>query len=381
MTVPSVLSRTNTSVIGVDFGACSVRAVQLSRHGERWRLHHWVNIESEPTGAEPPAIDYREQVRMAFGPATFTGKRTALVLSPPSVEFRLIDAPAVLMGKPNAELRAALQLELDRHMPWPAAESEVAAWPIKPDACGTTCTMVVAARTASVEQWLDVLESQQLGCVRADVVPNAIIRVCPRPGDAERPEGETGVWGVLDIGFGSARFYLIHADRPVYARVLRGGGRELTETIAEALHVDFRIAEQYKRIYGIRKGERGFRSVAGGLTRIDEEQLPAVLYAVLRSTIEAMARDMERSFQFALGQLPGTTAGPVYLIGGGARLGGLADALSAELGVPVLLPDPKRTLDTASTQPGGGEHPACTPGHFPALAACAGLAMMGEDGS
>ena len=66
------------------------------------------------------------------------------------------------MGKSSAELRNALQFELDRQLPWPAAESEVAAWPVKPDASGNASTMVAAARTSSVRQRLDVLDGQRM---------------------------------------------------------------------------------------------------------------------------------------------------------------------------------------------------------------------------
>jgi len=379
--VLGLMTRTTTSLIGVDFGTCSLRAVQLKRKGDGWHIHHFVNVETEPTTPEPPDLDYQAQMQLAFGPATFTGNRTALVLSPPDVEYQLLDVPSALIDKPPAELRSALGFELDRQMPWPAAESEIAAWPVKPGQTGNTKAMVVAARISSVQRWLSLLESQQLACLHADVVPNAMIHVCSPQLDAATSPPDSTLWGIIDIGFQSARLYLINAGRPVYARVVRGGGRELTETLAAALHVDFRIAEQYKRIYGIRKSDRGFRSVAGGLTRIDEQQLPAVLYAIVRRTLEEMAKEIERSCQFALGQLPGVSAGPIFLIGGGARLGGLLDILSDHLGVPVSLPDPVPALATAPADGSGKGSPACNRANFPVLAACAGLAMTQEDAS
>src|SRR5262245_17171087 len=121
-----------TTVIGVDFGACSLRAVQLQKQGSQWKVHHWVNLETEPTTAQPVARDYASEIRMAFGPGTFSGGQTALVLSPPDVEYKLLEVPGPVLDKPPAELKAALQFELDRQMPWPAAESEVAAWPVQP---------------------------------------------------------------------------------------------------------------------------------------------------------------------------------------------------------------------------------------------------------
>lgn len=371
-----LLTRTRTSLIGVDIGTCSLRAAQLTHAGDGWRIHHWVNLPTEPTSPEPPKVDRQAEMQLAFGPGTFTGHRSALVLSPPHIEYKLLDVPAVLLDKPSAELRNALQFELDRQLPWPVAESELAAWSIKPDAKGKTGAMVVSARSASVEHQLGILERQQLECVRADIVPNALIALL----GATLPSPETEpLWGVLDIGFHSARLYLMHAGRPVYARVLHGGGREVTQTLAEALRIDFCLAEQYKRIYGIRKSDRGFRSVVGGPAQISENELPDVLFGILRPTLEAMTKEIERSCRFALGQLPGVPTGPLYLIGGGAQLRGLTEALSGALGIPVLLPDAASALPAARARDGEAEHPACASAQFPALAACIGLAMMEDD--
>ncbi len=389
-----------TSVIGLEFGACSLRAVQLKKMNGVWKVHHWANIENEPTSDQPAAPDYASDLRLAFGPGTFSGRQTTLALSPPDVEYRLLEVPPAVLEKSTAEIRNALQFELDRQLPWTTAESEIGCWGVEAAAGSGGNAMVVAARSAGVQQFLDMLDAQQLDCVRADVVPNAMIHVCtPVPSTAqgekgvrnllpERPEGgyaqkvpdpffSSSMWGILDIGFRSCRLYLVHAGRTIYSRVLRGGGRELTDTLAKALHVEFRIAEQYKRVYGIQATDRGFRSLVGGLARISEDALPGVLYAILRPTLEAMTSEIERSYRFAMGRLPGVTTGPIYLIGGGARMRGLAEVLSERLGLPVRLPDPRTALPGACAG-GQPEHPLCSAINFPVLAPCVGLALMEE---
>jgi type IV pilus assembly protein PilM len=371
----ATLFRKKMSVIAMDFGACTLRAVQLKQTGRGWRVHHWVNIEKEPVTEHPPIPNYEAELRMAFGIGTFSGQKTSMLLSPPEVEYRLLDVPGPVLAKPSHELRAALQFELDRQMPWPAAESEVAAWSVSRD---STSAMVVAARSSSVQQFLDVLNTQHFECTRAELVPNAVIRACATsPVNTETAETNGSIWGAVDIGFRSARLYLIHEGRCIYARVIRGSGREFTETLAKALHVDFRIAEQYKRIYGIRQTDRGFRSIVGGLSRISDEDLPGVLYAIVRPTLDAVVGEIERSYRYAMGRLSGMTTGPLYLIGGGARLKGLVDVLGARLGVPVCLPDPKTALNTESAS--GQEHPLCNTTNYAAMAPCVGLALMEED--
>jgi type IV pilus assembly protein PilM len=151
----------------------------------------------------------------------------------------------------------------------------------------------------------------------------------------------------------------------------------MTETLARALHVEFRIAEQYKRIYGIQQTDRGFRALVGGLQRISEEALPGVLYAILRPILENLASEIERSCRFALGRLNNATVSGIRLFGGGARLSGLGEALAARLGVPVALPEPGGALQVAGRA--GTPHPALAPATFAALAACAGVALSGEE--
>ncbi len=364
-----------TSAIAVDFGACSMRAVQLWREGRRWRIHHWLNAEREPAEAESPQPDYDAELKMACTPGGFNGSRSVLLLDPPHVEFRVLEVPRAVLEQPAQAMRTGLQFELDRQIPWPTNECEIAAWPTQEGTSTQVSTMVVAARTAAVQQHLEILGAQRLNCVRADVLPNAVA------GLWEPVAGQTAasVWGVLDLGFTSARLYLIHEGCPVYARVMRGGGRELTEALAKALRVEFRIAEQYKRIYGICQSDRGTRALVSGLARISEDALPAVLYAVLRPILESMVGDIERSYRFALGRLTTANAGPVLLAGAGARLKGLPEVLAAQLGIPVCLPTPGPQLDAASPASPGGIHPACSAMNFPVLSGCIGMALKEEE--
>lgn len=367
-----LLTGQKVSPIAVDFGACSLRAVQLVREGAAWRIYHWVNVEVEPTSTEPPDIDHGAHLRMALGPGAFTGTRAAIALAPPDIEYRLLDLPSALLARKPGELREALQFELDRQLPWPARETEMAYWPVGEAAGGTTTsTMVVAGRTQAIQGYLDLLGAQELECVLADISPNALIRLHARQHSGPAPHNV--LWGALDIGFRACRLYLIHDDRLVYARILRGGGRELTDTLARGLHTEFTIAEQYKRLYGIQPTDRSVRASVSGLGRVDEQALPGMIYAILAGTIETLVREIEKSYRFALDRIPSASTGGLLLVGGGARLKGLGEVMAHRLGIEVRLPDP--ALAVANARTADGFHTPCTPFQFPALAACVGLAM------
>lgn len=368
-------TKPRTSVIGVDFGACSLRAVELRQTGRGWCIHHWVNIESEPESADPPLPHYETELRLAFGPGTFTGRKISLLLSPPHVDYELIEVPEAILDLPAAQMREALQVELDRHLPWPASACEIAAWTVGPTHGSRCSAMVSAARTKELQHRLDLLETADLEATRADILPNAIIELRSGYKASVSQESESKIWGVLDIGFEGARLYLVQNNCVIYARGVSGGGRDMTRTLADALKVEFAIAERYKRVYGIEQTQRGFRSVIGGLAQISEELLPGMLFAIVRPTLEAMVKEIERAYRFALGKIPGSSPGPLWLVGGGARLKGLPDVLCAGLGVPVTCPDVDGTL---IQKPVGGDQYALTDANFPVLAGCVGLAMMGE---
>jgi type IV pilus assembly protein PilM len=367
-----LLTRNRTSPIAVDFGACSLRAAQLVKRGDRWHIYHWFNVELDPVSAEPPPIDYSLHLNAALGPGSFTGRRAAIALGAPDVEYRLLDLPSALLAKKPAELREALQFEMDRQLPWPAKDAELAAWPAGPAHGDSTSTMVAAGRTAAIQKYLDLLGAQNLECVLADLAPNALIRLrAQRPA---HPAGDNVVWGALDIGFRACRLYLMHGDRPAFARVLRGGGCELTELLAKGLHVDFGIAEQYKRLYGIQRSDRGVRAGVDGLGQVSEAALPGMLYAILARSIHALVAEVERSYRFVLDHSPSAATGKLHLLGGGSRLKGLADVLESMLGLEVGMFDPAEAIGNAQTNQ--GVHPACTAIQYPALAACVGLAMQ-----
>lgn len=369
-------TRRDTTVIGVELGACSLRAVQLRRGAGGWHVAHWVNVEAELVAPAPRPPHDQEELKLAFGPGTFEGTRVSISLSPPQVEYHLIELPEAILHHGPAQLRTALDIELGRQMPWPISESEVCTWPVAPGKGVKVPAMVVAAHRPPLQSWLDQLLDCGLECMRVDVTPNAMISLRQAGLNGSHELSTDTVWGVLDIGHTSSRLYVAHGDFPVYARVMRHGGKAMTERLAEALRVDFAIAERYKRIYGIEVTERGFRTMLGGLNRITEEDLPSVLYAILRPLLDEMVAEIERSYRYATGQLGHVQAGPIFLTGGGARMKGLVGLLGDRLGVPVCLPDPATLFSEAASD--GPDRPVVfRPGTYTVLAPCAGMALMG----
>lgn len=334
-----------------------------------------MNVESVPHSSEPDPVDHEGHLRGSFGLGGFSQQKTRLLLSPPDVEYKMLELPSAVLRQTSDALCTTLDFELEGQLPWALSESEVASWAINPKAETRTNAMIVSAHRQRIQNQLKLLDQLSLECLSAEILPAAASNFTP---PSSPQEGETPLWGVLDIGFKSCRLYLMHGSRPVYARVLQGGGRQLSEWLAEALHVEFPIAEQYKRIYGIRKTNRGFRSVVGGLSRLSEQSLPCVLYAILRDKIEGLCIDIERSCRFALGKVDASGAGPILLVGGGARLKGLAEVLSDNLGIPVFLPGSEFFRASGIRLPDARPDDDAERSMLAAMTPCIALAMVEE---
>ena len=86
-----------------------------------WRVHHWINLENEPSSAQPPVFDHAGSFGWRWGRAV-SARAAALLLGPPDVEYKLLDVPPAVLERSPAESARRCSFELDRQMPWPAAE-------------------------------------------------------------------------------------------------------------------------------------------------------------------------------------------------------------------------------------------------------------------
>ncbi len=372
-----LITRSRLTATAMDFGACSLRAVQLRNDHGQWRVHHWLNHEVDPPGIDPDPIPYTALLKRAYGLGGFAHHRTRLLIGPPDVEYKMLELPRAILRQSSEELGSSLEYELSGQTAWELSESELATWPIQAEGATRSSAMIVCAKRAGIIERLDAMNQLGLECLSAEILPTAAAWLAR--GISSSTAEETPLWGMLDLGFRGNRLYLIHGDRPIYARNLQAGGRQLTERLAAALHMDFQTAEQYKRIYGIRQTRRGFRSVIGGISRLSEQALPGVLYAILRDTLETLIEDIERSCRFALGKVDSSTVGPILLVGGGSRLKGLAELLSDKLGIGVYPPNADfftRCGFHFDAEPEDGTSEGET---LSVLAPCVGLAMAEDE--
>jgi len=359
------------SLVAVDCGARSVRAVQLAFGEELPTVVHWLNTESRSPVSSPASAGTAGAKEAAgtsvslAGIEQFDTRRAGLLVGPSEAEYCLLTVPGAVWSQDPASLADAIRWEVGRRLSCPIDEAELGAWPLPGPMGGGSNAMAVAAQRPGIVSAIGSLDSEHMDCERVEPAALSLVRACRASALCEQDE----IWGVLDLGHTGNRLYLAVDSTPVFARSVRGGGHNWTQLIAKELRVEPALAEDYKRKSGIGTDARGCRTSPSSVERLSEAALPGVLLSILRGPLADMLADVERAFRFVMEQYPRRQAGALVLVGGGSRMPGLADWLSRELGVKAAPAGSNGVLKITPS------HPMSRTEIYSVMAGCVGMAL------
>lgn len=153
---------------------------------------------------------------------------------------------------------------------------------------------------------------------------------------------------LLDIGGGTASYIVFEEGVPIHAGVVPIGGSHITSDVAIGFRTNIDAAEQIKLTYGsCRPEELGKRDtirlaefLEGAEGTYSRRELAEIIEARLTDIFELLGKELRRINRSQL--LP---AG-VILVGGSARLPGLAELARREVKLPVELGVAQGFMDT-----------------------------------
>jgi type IV pilus assembly protein PilM len=111
------------------------------------------------------------------------------------------------------------------------------------------------------------------------------------------------------------------------------GGNQFTEEIQKQLNVSYEEAEALK-----------LGGNVSGPHSTTEAVVPQEVGAILRSTSESLAVEIQRSIDFYLATAAGLNLSRLVLSGGTAKIAGLKDALETTLSTKVDIADPFKNI-------------------------------------
>ena len=303
------------TIVGLDIGTAWTKVVQVgvSRGGiEIMNLGLCPTPEgalSEGGIADP--ITLGEAIKDLLSGRNIIQKNVVSALGGQGVIIRHVQFPVM---SPD-ELREVLRWEAEHHIPIPPADAVVdfTVMPGQADARGNQQmrVMLVGAQKRVVEAQVEALRQAKLVPRGIDAEALACYRVVRAAGHFV-DDPLRYAQAIIDLGHSSTKVGIYLKGALEMSRTLGVGGRTFTTVLAQRLQVPEVEAETLKRQYGVHpEGGRVVQS--------------------LTPTLQDLMFEIRRSFHFFASRHFGQSVRHVYLIGGGARMPGIAAALSRYL--------------------------------------------------
>ena len=344
------------ALLGIDISSTSVKLLELSRQGERYRVESYA-VEPLPANAViEKNIAELEGVGQALSrllaKARTPLRSVAVAVAGSAVITKTIEMDA---GLSDDEMENQLKIEADQYIPYPldevAIDFEVVG--VSPRSAERVEVLLAACRKENVEVREAALALAGLTARVVDVEAYALERAFGLLATHLAASQERLTVAVIDIGATMTTLSVLHNGRIIYTREQLFGGRQLTEEI--------------QRRYGLTPEQAGLAKKQGGLP---DDYLGEVLQPFREALVQQVSRSLQ--FFFASGQY--SAVDHILLAGGTASVAGLDRLIEQRLGTPTQVANPFTNMALSSKVNAGA-----LASDAPALMIACGLALRSFD--
>ncbi|MGM3389536.1 pilus assembly protein PilM [Stutzerimonas stutzeri] len=310
------------TLLGIDISSTSVKLIELSRSGSRYRVESYAVEPLPPNAVVEKNIAELDGVGNALtrllAKARTGGKSAAVAVSGSAVITKSIEMDG---GLNDEEMENQLKIEADQYIPYPleevAIDFEVQGPAVRSP--GRVEVLLAACRKENVEIREAALALAGLTAKVVDVEAYALERSYGLLASQLGADHDELTVALVDIGATMTTLSVLHNGRTIYTREQLFGGRQLTEEI--------------QRRYGLSMEEAGLAKKQGGLPDDYDSE-------VLQPFKEAVVQQVSRSLQFffAAGQFHDVDY--ILLAGGTASLPDLDRLIQQKIGTQTLVANP-----------------------------------------
>jgi type IV pilus assembly protein PilM len=320
------LSKKKPPVLGIDVSSTSVKIVELSQSGDKFRVDSYAveplpaNAVVEKNIAEVEAVG--ETISKALKRSNIKNKNAALAVPASAVITKVITMPANLSEQ---DLESQIQLEADQYIPYALEEVNLDFEVVGPTENNpeTVDVLLAASRTENVD--LRVAASDIAGLttrlidIESYTLENAYSLI--------EPDTKGRVVAIVDVGATMTNINVIADNQLIYNREQPFGGKQLTEEIM--------------RRYGLSYEEAGLAKKEGSLP---DNYVPEVLEPFK----ETMAQQVHRFLQFFYAASQYNSVDQLVLAGGCAAIPGIDELIESRVGVETTIANPFTHMNMSS---------------------------------
>ncbi len=303
------------SSLGLDIGSGVIKLVEVDHSGDQPEV---VRVAMRPllpdAIVEGEVMDpglVADTIRDLFEESEVKGRQVVTAVGGHDVIIKMIEMDRM----PEADARQVLPFEAERHVPFDIQSVQLDFQILSGQAEeGKMNILLVAVKRDLVQDKLALLGDAGLEPRIIDVDAFALHNAF----EYNHPEVKRGVVGLVNVGHEMTNVNILVDGVPILTRDIPFGSR--------------RIREDLQR-------ERGFTAEeAEDLVQGRTEFADLAIF--VERGVEEVAMGVERAAAFLMTQESGDGLGRIFLSGGGARIPGLAAALSQRMGIETRMASP-----------------------------------------
>ena len=319
-----MLFRRPKSLVGLDIGSSSVKAIELKASGKGYRVSA-IGVESVPPDSivDGAIIDggaVADAIRRLFANKRFKAKDIVASLSGNSVIVKKITLPAMT----ESELSESIYWEAEQYIPFDIQDVNLDYEILDPgtgqDSQGSMEVLLVAAKKDKIADYTNVIAQAGKTPVMVDVDVFALQNAF----EANYGFEPTAVVAILNAG--AININILTGAQSVFTRDVSMGGNAFTEAVQKELNLPYEAAEMLKKGQDVE-----------GATFEDAR-------AVLRAMTDNVLLEVEKTFDFFKATAASERIDRIMLCGGASRVEGFADSLRERFNTEVEQFDPFRQV-------------------------------------
>lgn len=260
----------------------------------------------------------------------------------------------VLPPMSREELEESIDWHAEEHIPYDLSEVSLD-YQVTAESSDATHVLIAACKRERIDNIKQAIQLSGRQAVVIDVDTFALqncYEVNYQPGDHQ-------VVTLLNIGASTMNVNIVKGTRSLFSRDITVGGSQFTDVLQRSLGLSYQQAEAVKR---------GVSNAAEGIEEKSIEPL-------MNNVTEIVAMEIQKTFDFyrATTEDTETKVQKILISGGGSKLNGLAEELSARLELPVEVLDPFRNINVDTRK----FDPDYLSEIMPEMAVAVGLAVRG----
>ena len=307
-----------SAAIGLDLGHRAIRATQIERNGNGWRIVRFASVET-PAGSikDGVVIDVEavsQAIRQALREGHFNSSSAHIAVSGGTVVVRVVKVPSMA----EATLRKSIKYEAGRYVPSSSEESYIEFEIVGKTEDGQMEVLLVAAPKEIVQARMAACQGAGLEIESVDVEPFAAYRSLVEADPELDLHAQT--FALIDVGAANTRMSVIQNGVFTMTRSIPHGAQMLTE----ALKGYFKLSDE--------DAEAGKAQL--DIAELIEEAKPRENppLRVIQPHVDDLVREIRRSLNYFQSQLSeghqNKSVETLLLTGGGAKLKQGGDPLS-----------------------------------------------------